>query len=211
MTIQLSDLLRQVVSNKVDRLQEERKKSMHSTSKRARELQAQQQSEVPPEVLGHRAVQQAQAQRAMELARAEREKRAARDAAKQAQDFSDAKAELERQLAADKEARLAGKPNLSRVDIATQKPEDEDDFLAPPSGMRKTRATGQDDDEREYTPDQLGSRGRLGMDESSHDSDEEHAKKLGRDIKRYEKGGKAAHKAALAAAKKREARKTGEK
>ena len=208
MTIQLTDLLNQVVSRKIDALQEERRKSMHSTSKRAQAL-AQPQTVVSPEVLGQRAKKEAEAQRAMELARAEMAKRKGRGS-ETADAIAAAKAELQAQLSADKEARASGKPSLKRVDIATQTSDDDDNaFYAPAAGMRKTRDAGQDGDEdRILSPDQLGSRSRLGMDESSHDSDEEHSKKLGRDIKRYEKGGKSAHKAALASAKKREARDT---
>jgi len=47
--------------------------------------------------------------------------------------------------------------------------------------------------------------------EVSEETEAEHAKELGRNIKRYEKDGNAAHKAALAAAKKREAREKGDK
>lgn len=81
--------------------------------------------------------------------------------------MAQAKAELERQMAADKEARYAGKPSQTKLNIATQAADD--DTFTPRVTGRRQRAGGQDGDEdKTYDPDQLGTRRRLGMDETSH-------------------------------------------
>lgn len=204
MTIRMSNLLAEITSDKLDVLLEGRRKSMHRTShasQAAREAGQRLQGGETPETLGHRAREEAKAQRARELARLERERRQGKPSDTEAAILA-AQAEFNRQMEKDKPVPGTRLPNLSKVDIATQIPDDEDTFLAPPSGMRRRRDSGQDGDEdTQFTPDQLGSKGRLGMDESTHDTDEEHAKEMQRNIKRYETGGTAAHKAALAAAR----------
>jgi colicin import membrane protein len=189
MTIQLSDLLRQIVSKKVDVLSEGRKKSMHSTSKASKEAEEagkKLQTGETPETRGHRAKKEAEAQRSIELAKKEKARGLQKGTSEYEKAMKAAKAEFDKY---DAERKLK---KTSSDEPASGAAEDEGHRRALASAKRKAAK-------------------KAAKAPVSEETDAEHAKKLGRDIKRYEKGGNAAHQAALAAAKKREARKKGEK
>lgn len=193
MIIQLTDLLRQVVSKKIDVLYEERKKSMHSTSKASQDAKKagkKLQTGETPETRGHRAKKEAEAQRSIELAKKEKEKGLQKGTGEYAAAMKAADDEFKKW---DAERKLK---KTTSDEPSTGSAEDEGHRRALAVAKRKAAKKAARDAKKQQV---------------AEETDAEHAKELGRNIKRYEKGGKAAHKAALAAAKKREAREKGEK
>ena len=195
MSIQLIDLLKEIAAKhvkKVHKMEEQeapaRKKSMHTTSKGSKEAKEAgkklSQGETP-ETRGHRAKKEVEARAAIDTAKKEKKRALEKGTGEYTKAMAAAKDEFDKW---EKQTKL-------RKAISGEAPADSAADSAEDEGHKRALARA------------LKAKAKKEKKASvTEETDAEHAKSMKRNISRYEKGGNAAHKAALKDAKEREAR-----